>query len=139
MEYLFANTKKEEAVSVLEKALGELLQDLFDHRMRERDKSFDDLVAIDVAEILSRNPPTNADIFIGFMKAPLEGAIKISIKKIGRLLHEIGGIDLMREIQERVCNIPLKCYGHEKTGSNYGRQSSVVTHAWDGLGGEWWA
>ena len=59
MEYLFANTKNEEAVSVLEKALGELLQDLFDHRMRERDKSFDDLVAIDVAEILSRNPPTS--------------------------------------------------------------------------------
>ena len=73
------------------------------------------------------------------MKAPLEGAIKISIRKIGRLLHEIGGIDLMMEVQERVCNIPLKCYGHEKTGSDYGRQASVVTHAWDGLGGEWWA
>jgi hypothetical protein len=63
-------------------------------------------------------------------EAPVREACAATLTTIGRRLHEMGGIELMQTVHDRVVR---------RTRKHPNRWSMLLDKRWDGVGGEWWA
>lgn len=62
---------------------------------------------------------------------PVGRALRRAIRALGERLHEIGGTQAMEDACDRVAERHEGRYG--------GRRLGIMDHAWNGIGGEWWA
>ena len=132
---------KNEAVQLLERVLHDLLENAFALKEKQREAGPSQFFAfphLNIAQAVSGPPPTDLDILIGYLEIspPLYGAIRIVIRNIGEWLYRIGGMSLMEDTADKVAMQPLACLGHTNPGSDFGRQMSVMSSSWDGVG-EW--
>ncbi len=134
-----------DALHILESALSDLLASVVaydcdhagslpkprsvpDHTFERPDES------MDLTRLL-KTPPTPADWLInGLSEQPIRTALTNAIRRIGKTLWKLVGLDGMIAVAERVCNRPLAFLGHDQDGSDFSRQMAIVDSAWDGIG-----
>lgn len=63
------------------------------------------------------------------MRRPASEALRQAVTTLGKRLHEIGGMALMRDVCDRVA---------ERDPANESRRLGVIDHRWDGIG-DWYA
>jgi len=63
-------------------------------------------------------------------EAPVREACATTLTMLGKRLHEMGGVDLMQDVHDRVVK-------RTRRHGNY--WSMLLDKRWDGIGGEWWA
>ena len=134
---------RNEAVQLLERALHDCLENIFALEKKESEAQVGqsiDFAFLDVAKMLAGPAPTDLDILISTLdRQPLlAGALRIVIRNIGEWLYRIGGMDLMEDTADKIATQPLACLGHTSPGSDFGRQMSVVSSVWNGIG-TWWS
>ena len=136
-----------DAVRALEVALAELLQTLFRLRKERTDEIIADCVrperrVISATELLSdASISTPIDNLVGELNqiGGMQTFVLHGIHRIGSALFDIGAVELMQSVAERVSDEPLVCYGHTERGSDFQKQMSVLDSRWNGIGGQWWA
>lgn len=142
---ILATHTRNEAVQLLEKVLHDLLENIFalekkNSETRARQPIDFAFRRLDIAKMLAGPAPTDLDILISYLdrQPPLAGALRIVIRNIGEWLYRIGGMDLMEDTANKVAMQSLSCLDHTSPGSDFGRQMSVLSSSWNGVG-EWWS
>ncbi len=116
----------------IEHALDMVLTKLLAERKRQREAPGPKppLRAFSAAELAEMPLLSDREIRQArIIEDPLAGALELAIREVGEVLFLRGGVDLMREVLERVASRHPKSYGH---------RASLVDHEWDGIGGKWW-
>jgi hypothetical protein len=119
-------------LSEIERALDETLSALVEYRMRppkafgrapRSKQSAGPPELIDARDLLSTGRTVIAARSL--VRAPVEIAMKRSLKELGKLAHALVGDDGMHDIAHRVCALEP---------DNWGRRMSPLDSAWSGIG-----
>jgi hypothetical protein len=75
--------------------------------------------------VLPKKIPTMEDVLVSrVIDEPIRGALKNAVRLLGERLFDLGGVDLMSDVLERIGEDP----------KNGGRYLSIGDHAWDCIG-----
>ncbi len=130
---------RDQAVFVLERGLDRLVQAVFVERMRLEDvneaaglgRTHRPGGSSSATQMLGRDEDT---LLEQLRENAVEYALRQYVRQAGERLHAIGGLSLMRDVAERVANVPLSCRPGMSGEESYDRKMGFIDAAWAGVG-----
>ena len=120
-----------ERVSAIESALNRLLEEILANEARKRADGPIEFKLVSFAAIDAAAMPTRAESAISDMaKDPVGAACRLGVRHCGEMLFQIGGVDLMHEVIDRVA---------DQNPAKFGARGTIMDHAWNGIGDVWWS
>lgn len=118
-----------EEIAGIENALDTLVAAMVEQDCRPRPagvvKTFQRLSLTDITSHFDETTPAQR-VAEALVANPVREAMARAVRDLGKRLHEIGGMELMSDVCQRVA---------DRDDANWGRRTDILDKRWDGVGG----